>query len=76
MKLIAAACLALLPLTTGCAALLEAAIAETEDDGRHPTRPAQSHGAHLLDALDDDDHHHCRRHRHGCGCHTTVIVRR
>lgn len=65
--------LALLTLgNTGCVALLDAALKETDDHGRGARYENKSYGEHYLDSLlEDDDDCDC----HGsCEHRSTVIV--
>ncbi|MCW8139825.1 MAG: hypothetical protein KIT58_13080 [Planctomycetota bacterium] len=66
--------LGLVVASSGCVALLDAGVRETQDHGRRPRYESKSFGGHFVDALvEQDDCRPCRRHRR-CDRHTTVVV--
>ncbi|MBX3468388.1 MAG: hypothetical protein KF878_16065 [Planctomycetes bacterium] len=66
--------LGLVAASSGCVALLDAGVRETQDDGRRARYENKSFGGHFVDALvEQDDCRPCRRHSR-CDRHTTVVV--
>lgn len=56
---------------TGCVALLDAALKESDDHGRGARHENKSYGEHYLDSLLEDDDCDCRG---SCGHRSSVIV--